>query len=226
MPPGFRAIGGQKHAPLFAHGFRHGKHHVVAAGGADHGDADARVAARRLHEHALAGRYLPARFCGINHAFRGAVFDRPAGVGGLVFHEHVRAHFGAQLFKLDQRRCADGGAQMLGHCHTFPSWHGTKQKGVFPAAPKPIDTASLSYRTRAPKRRPPRDRTRNAGLRRGRRVRTPGCSRHAGYEGTYPPAASQRYDSRALPDSPHRAPACSDFTRCRRYGAGKAHRRL
>ena len=46
------AEGAQQHAALLAHRLRHGQDHLVAAGGADHGQRDAGVAAGRLDDGA------------------------------------------------------------------------------------------------------------------------------------------------------------------------------
>ena len=93
-------------APLDAEGLRHGDDQRIALGGADHGKADAGVAAGRL-DHGLAGLQLAGFLRGLDHAEREAVLHRAERIEGFDLHVQVHA-LGRQPVDPHHRRVADG----------------------------------------------------------------------------------------------------------------------
>ena len=104
-------------APLDAERLCHGHHQRISLGGADHGKADAGIAAGRL-DHGLAGLQLAGFFGRLDHAERQAVLHRAKRIEGLDLHKEIDARR-RQPVDPDDRRVADGFEDTL----VFPS-HG------------------------------------------------------------------------------------------------------
>ena len=102
------AVEPQQPLALAAHALRQREDQVVALGGADERERDARVAARRLDDR-RAARLDPALRLGrLDHRDADAVLDRPARVEHLELGEHLGGvALGQQPRELHHRRGAD-----------------------------------------------------------------------------------------------------------------------
>ena len=103
-----RTVGLEQIAALDAHRLRHREDGAVAAGRRDRGEADARVARRRLDDDAA--RLELALFLRlIDHRLRDAVLDRASRVEILQLDEDVRLEVVRldEMIGLEQRRMAD-----------------------------------------------------------------------------------------------------------------------
>jgi hypothetical protein len=87
-------------APLDAERLRHRQHAGIALGRADHGEADAGVAARRL-DHRLARLQLAGLLARLDHRKREAILDRSQRIEGLHLDPEVDA-LRPQPIDLDQ----------------------------------------------------------------------------------------------------------------------------
>src|SRR5690606_11463104 len=94
-------------APLDGHGVRHGEDAAEAEGRCGEGDADPRVAARRLHDH-LPGSELTPLDRGFQHGDPDAVLDRIVRVEPLVFDDDGSREPFSHATEPDERRAAVG----------------------------------------------------------------------------------------------------------------------
>ena len=89
-----RAVEAQQPLALAAHALRQREHEVVALGGADEGERDAGVAARRLDDRGAARLDPALGLGGLDHRDADAVLDRPARVEHLELGEQLGAALG------------------------------------------------------------------------------------------------------------------------------------
>ena len=82
------AVGTQQHAAFQRHGFRHGQHHVIAAGGTHQGQGDASVAGGGFHDGATRFEFTGG-FGGIHNGLTDAVFHRVCRVEKLQLDQHI-----------------------------------------------------------------------------------------------------------------------------------------
>ncbi len=87
--------------------FGHGQQQAVALDGADHGQADPRVAARGLDDDLLRGQ-LAGTLGSLDHVQRRAVLDGPAGVHVLQLRQQLHPRVRVHPPDLHQGRVADG----------------------------------------------------------------------------------------------------------------------
>ena len=92
-------------APLDREGLDHGDDQRIALGGADHGEADAGVAARRL-DHGLAGLELTLALGLLDDVEGEPVLDRGRRIEELALHEHPHVRR-REPVDLHDRRVAD-----------------------------------------------------------------------------------------------------------------------
>ena len=83
-----RAVGEQRHAPLQAHGLRHGEDDLVALDRGHKRQRDAGVAAGGLNQHGLAGRDFAGLLGGVDHGEADAVFHARCGVLAFQLGDH------------------------------------------------------------------------------------------------------------------------------------------
>ena len=102
-----RAKGQQQHAPLQAHGLRHGEDQLVALDGGHKGQRDAGVAAGGLNQHGLAGRDLAGLFGGLDHGEADAVFHAGNRVLALQLGHNGRGQAGRHAVQPHQRGLAN-----------------------------------------------------------------------------------------------------------------------
>jgi hypothetical protein len=112
------AVRAQKVAALDAHRLRHGKQHLVAAGGGDHRESDAGVTAGRLDDGRLVGRDEPSLFGGVEHREPDAVFDAAAGVERLELADDGGAGALRDAAQLHERCAADEFGDVVGYLHS------------------------------------------------------------------------------------------------------------
>ena len=84
----FRAKKTHQSAPFDAEGLRHRQDQRIAFRGADHGEPDAGIAARRLDD-GLARLQLAGLLCGLDHAQRQPVLDGAERIERLDLHIEV-----------------------------------------------------------------------------------------------------------------------------------------
>ena len=88
--------------PFDAEALGHGDNERIAFRGADHGEPDAGVAARRLDDR-LAGLEFAGSFRRLDHAERQTVLDRAQRVEGLDFHVEIHPLRGEAVDPHDRR---------------------------------------------------------------------------------------------------------------------------
>ena len=96
----------EKLPALEAHALRHREHAAVPLHRADQREADAGVAARRLHDRA-SRQQLPRARGFLDHGHADAVLHRPAGIRLLHLGPDGRARLGSDAADLDQRSVPD-----------------------------------------------------------------------------------------------------------------------
>ena len=118
-----------EHSPAFeAHALRHGHPQMVAAGGADIGQADPRVAAGGLDDDGV-GADQPVPLGGIDHGGRDAVLHAPERIHVLdLAHDRCHAAF-SHPPQPDERRPTDALRNVVanpcrqhGHDHEYTYW--------------------------------------------------------------------------------------------------------
>ena len=100
------AVGAQQRAALLAHGLGHGDHDAVAAGGADHRERDAGVAARALDDGA-AGLQRARRLGRVDDADAEAVLHARGGVVELELGEDGRLGAVGHAVQPHERRATE-----------------------------------------------------------------------------------------------------------------------
>ena len=81
-------VGAQQHAAFQRHGFRHGQHHAIAAGGTHQGQGDTSVAGGGLHDGATRFE-LAGGLGGIHNCLTNAVLHRVCRVEKLQLDQHI-----------------------------------------------------------------------------------------------------------------------------------------
>ena len=114
-----RAVGEHQAAPLDAHAVGHDEDDRVALDGADHRQADARVARGRLDDR-RARLERARRLCRLDHRDGDPVLDRAARVRALALDVDVVAR-AEQPVDADVRRVADGVQDVVGEHAAGPS---------------------------------------------------------------------------------------------------------
>jgi hypothetical protein len=105
------AIGFEQSSTLDRHGLRHGQDDRVAFDRCDHGETDARITARRLHDlHAFFEDPLFFRF--LDHGEGRPVLDTPSGVEPFKLCPHLGIAGTRQFIELDHWRVPD----QVQHC--------------------------------------------------------------------------------------------------------------
>ena len=114
----FRAKGKEQHAPLKAHGFRHGENEFVASGGCHESQSYAGVAAGRLDQHGFAGLDFPCALGLRDHADADAILHAGAGILAFQFRHHLGGAAFCHFVQPDQRSVANQFGDVICDLHS------------------------------------------------------------------------------------------------------------
>lgn len=120
-------------AALDGNRFAHDDDDLIALDRADHGEADAGVAAGGLDD-GFAGRQAAVRLRLLNHAQSDAVLDAAGRVKALQLGENLDVWVGGHMVDGDERRIADGVEHVVIHRNLFSVWNVGKAGGRVKAA--------------------------------------------------------------------------------------------